>query len=76
MESREPIQSSATRVFAAYGFRHATFEEMAAGAGVARTLLADTSLTIASAHLEAACRILIGGFATSHGLAVASGVMS
>jgi len=39
MESRERILSSAARVFAAYGFRHATFEEIAAGAGVSRTLL-------------------------------------
>jgi AcrR family transcriptional regulator len=38
-ESRERILSSAARVFAAYGFRHATFEEIAAGAGVSRTLL-------------------------------------
>jgi AcrR family transcriptional regulator len=39
MESRERILSSAASVFAAYGFRHATFEEIAAGAGVSRTLL-------------------------------------
>jgi len=39
MESRERILRSAARVFAAYGFRHATFEEIAAGAGVSRTLL-------------------------------------
>jgi len=39
MESRERILSSAARVFASYGFRHATFEEIAAGAGVSRTLL-------------------------------------
>jgi AcrR family transcriptional regulator len=39
MESRERILSSAARVFAAYGFRHATFEEIATGAGVSRTLL-------------------------------------
>jgi AcrR family transcriptional regulator len=38
-ESRERILSSAASVFAAYGFRHATFEEIAAGAGVSRTLL-------------------------------------
>jgi len=38
-ESRERILSSAARVFAAYGFRHATFEEIAAGAGVSRSLL-------------------------------------
>jgi AcrR family transcriptional regulator len=38
-ESRERILDSAARVFAAYGFRHATFEEIAAGAGVSRTLL-------------------------------------
>jgi AcrR family transcriptional regulator len=38
-ESRERILSSAAGVFAAYGFRHATFEEIAAGAGVSRTLL-------------------------------------
>jgi AcrR family transcriptional regulator len=37
--SRERILSSAARVFATYGFRHATFEEIAAGAGVSRTLL-------------------------------------
>ena len=39
IESRERILDSAARVFAAYGFRHATFEEIAAGAGVSRTLL-------------------------------------
>jgi AcrR family transcriptional regulator len=39
LESRERILDSAARVFAAYGFRHATFEEIAAGAGVSRTLL-------------------------------------
>jgi AcrR family transcriptional regulator len=39
MESRERILSSAARVFSAYGFRHATFEEIAVGAGVSRTLL-------------------------------------
>jgi AcrR family transcriptional regulator len=38
-ESRERILDSAARVFAAYGFRHTTFEEVAAGAGVSRTLL-------------------------------------
>ena len=38
-ESRERILDSAARVFAAYGFRHATFEEIATGAGVSRTLL-------------------------------------
>ncbi len=38
-ESRERILDSAARVFAAYGFRHTTFEEIAAGAGVSRTLL-------------------------------------
>ena len=38
-DSRERILDSAARVFAAYGFRHATFEEIAAGAGVSRTLL-------------------------------------
>lgn len=38
-ESRERILDSAAHVFAAYGFRHATFEEIAAGAGVSRTLL-------------------------------------
>jgi AcrR family transcriptional regulator len=38
-ESRERILDSAARVFAAYGYRHATFEEIAAGAGVSRTLL-------------------------------------
>jgi AcrR family transcriptional regulator len=39
MESRERILNSAARVFAAYGLRHATFEEIAAAAGVSRTLL-------------------------------------
>lgn len=38
-DSRERILGSAARVFATYGFRHATFEEIAAGAGVSRTLL-------------------------------------
>ena len=38
-ESRDRILDSAAHVFAAYGFRHATFEEIAAGAGVSRTLL-------------------------------------
>jgi AcrR family transcriptional regulator len=39
VESRERILGSAAGVFAAYGFRHATFEEIAARAGVSRTLL-------------------------------------
>jgi AcrR family transcriptional regulator len=38
-QSRERILASAAGVFAAYGFRHSTFEEIAAGAGVSRTLL-------------------------------------
>jgi AcrR family transcriptional regulator len=39
VETRERILNSAARVFAAYGFRRATFEEIAEGAGVSRTLL-------------------------------------
>ena len=38
-ESRERILRSAATCFAAYGFQHSTFEEIAAGAGVSRTLL-------------------------------------
>jgi AcrR family transcriptional regulator len=39
IESRERILNSAAIVFATYGLRHATFEEIAAAAGVSRTLL-------------------------------------
>jgi AcrR family transcriptional regulator len=39
IESRERILNSAAGVFATYGLRHATFEEIAAAAGVSRTLL-------------------------------------
>jgi AcrR family transcriptional regulator len=38
-DSRERILDSAAQVFSTYGFRHATFEEIAARAGVSRTLL-------------------------------------
>ncbi len=38
-ESRERILDSAAQVFATYGFRHTTFEEIATRAGVSRTLL-------------------------------------
>ena len=38
-ESRERILDSAARTFATYGYRKSTFEEIAAGAGVSRTLL-------------------------------------
>ncbi len=38
-ESRERILDSAAQVFATYGFRHTTFEEVATRAGVSRTLL-------------------------------------
>jgi AcrR family transcriptional regulator len=37
--SRERILDSAARTFAAYGYRKSTFEEIASGAGVSRTLL-------------------------------------
>ncbi len=37
--SRERILDSAARSFAIYGYRHSTFEEIASGAGVSRTLL-------------------------------------
>jgi hypothetical protein len=36
----------------------------------------DTSLTLGLAHLEAACRILVGGIASSPSVPVASGVRS
>ncbi len=38
-DSRARILASAAHVFASYGYRKATFEEIAAGAGVSRTLL-------------------------------------
>lgn len=37
--SRERILDAAARTFATYGYRKATFEEIATGAGVSRTLL-------------------------------------
>ena len=37
--SRDRILDAAARTFATYGYRKATFEEIAAGAGVSRTLL-------------------------------------
>jgi AcrR family transcriptional regulator len=37
--SRERLLDSAARTFAAYGYRKSTFEDIAAGAGVSRTLL-------------------------------------
>ena len=36
----------------------------------------DTSLSLGLAHLEAACRILVGGIASTLGVAVASGMTS
>ena len=39
LESRERILDAAAQVFAAFGFRHTTFEEIASRAGVSRTLL-------------------------------------
>jgi AcrR family transcriptional regulator len=38
-ESRDRILDAAARTFATYGYRKATFEEIATGAGVSRTLL-------------------------------------
>jgi AcrR family transcriptional regulator len=38
-QRRERILDSAARSFAVYGYRHSTFEEIASGAGVSRTLL-------------------------------------